>query len=84
MTPLQERKAAIAQRMYDGVKFNDDRTIAMSRLELANHIATMMGQIRSVKWDLAVTDYMLLVMDSTNDLEWAYGQGSVWFAYAVM
>ena len=54
-----------------------------NRQALAAKIQALRGLSRAPRWDQAVEAYAALVEDVENPVPWAYGQGSVWFGYAV-
>lgn len=73
--------AAIAKLNEDmcplGVVLSDDRE------EVAERIRMMGSVVKSAKWRDAVESYAAMVEDEENPLQWAYVQGSVYFAYAI-
>lgn len=80
---LREKKLAAVKAMHDEVTPGGRMTMA-HREDVATRIRQLLPLVRSAKWMQAVEDYAELVEDESNPLEWAYLQGSVWFAYAVM
>lgn len=84
MSDLRERKLDAIQDMYARIRTDNHGRITMTRQEVTTNIRTLLTVVASAKWRDAVESYAALVADTANDLDWAYGQGSIWFAYAVM
>lgn len=83
MANLRDRKLEVIHKMYADTRLTSDSHVAMTRSDLAAHIRSISPAVNSAKWRNAVEDYAALVEDTDNDLDWAYGQGSVWFAIAI-
>lgn len=80
---LREKKLAAIREMHADI--SQDGVMNMThREDVAGRIRELLPLVRSAKWAQAVTDYAELVENEENPLEWAYLQGSAWFAYAVM
>lgn len=61
-----------------GIVLSDDRE------EVAERIRKMSSIIKSAKWRDAVESYAAMVEDEENPLQWAYIQGSIYFAHAII
>lgn len=79
-----QRKVEAIKAMHGAVPVDDRGRVTISRTDLVLHIEGLLDVVRSKKWNDAVMEYADLVADKRHDLDWAYGQGGIWFGLNVL
>jgi hypothetical protein len=78
------KKTTAIQAFHGSIEFGDNKQIKLNTSELAQKIRDeLMTVINSPKWRSAVEGYAQFVEAHPDATNWAYFQGSVYFAYDV-
>lgn len=81
---LEARKLTAVHAFYATVQKDERGSVTSTREQVVEGIRALSGVVNSAKWRNAVEDYAALVEDTEHTLDWAYGQGSIWFSIAIM